>query len=80
MRTTNNVAEQPTTISQEHPVEYFPLVSAAKAHGISRTVAFELANSGLLTTFLIGRRRYVYTQSLRELPQRIAERDAKEAA
>lgn len=59
---------------------YRPLVEACNDHGISRTVAFDLARKGLLDTFTIGKRRYVRLESLRTLPERIAERDAKAAA
>jgi hypothetical protein len=51
---------------------FAPLVEACKAHGISRTVAFELAASGALRTFRIGTRRYVHLDSLRTLPERLA--------
>ncbi len=50
---------------------FAPLVPTCAAHGISRTVAFELAASGKLDTFLIGKRRYVYIESLRTLPERL---------
>lgn len=51
--------------------DYLPLVDACKAHGISRSVAFELSRNGVLRTFLIGTRRYVFMESLRSLPERI---------
>jgi len=51
---------------------YRPLVPACADHGISRTVAFELARNGLLETFTIGARRYVRLESLRTLPDRLA--------
>ena len=54
-----------------------PLVEACAEHGISRTVAFELARTGKLDTFTIGVRRYVYAESLRTLPERLAASDAK---
>lgn len=54
---------------------YLPLVEACGAHGISRTVAFDLAKNGLLQTFTIGARRYVYLDSLRSLPDRVAGND-----
>lgn len=61
---------------------YQPLVTACAEFGISRSVAFELAGSGLLQTFTIGTRRYVYLDSLRTLPERLAANDdsAKGAA
>ena len=59
------------------PVHAFaPLVDACASHGISRTVAFQLARDGLLETFAIGRRRYVMADSLRTLPARLAGRAA----
>lgn len=51
---------------------YRPLVEACADHGISRTVAFDLARRGLLRTFTIGVRRYVYLDSLKALPERLA--------
>lgn len=59
---------------------YRPLVTACAEHGISRTVAFELARAGKLDTFTIGKRRYVSLESLRTLPERLAEESAKAAA
>lgn len=53
---------------------YRPLVEACSEHGISRTIAFELAASGYLETFKIGTRRYVWMRSLETLPERVAER------
>ena len=51
---------------------YGPMVEICGDHGISRTVAFELARQGQLKTFLIGKRRYVYLDSVRTLPERLA--------
>lgn len=53
---------------------YGPMVESCSRHGISRTVAFELARKGLLDTFTIGTRRYVMLASLHDLPKRLAER------
>lgn len=53
-----------------------PLVEACDEHGISRTVAFDLARKGLLDSFTIGKRRYVYLESLRTLPERLAANEA----
>lgn len=50
---------------------YRPLVSAAADFGISRSVSFALSQAGLLDTFKIGQRRYVYMDSLRTLPDRL---------
>lgn len=54
---------------------YRPLVTACAEFGISRTVAFRLVQDGLLHTFTIGTRRYVYLDSLRTLPERLAKAD-----
>lgn len=62
-----NTAKQPA---------YGPLVETCLDHGISRSVAYELARDGLLETFKIGARRYVMLESLRELPQKLQERAA----
>jgi len=51
---------------------YGPMVERCNEHGISRTVAFELARKKLIKTFTIGKRRYVYLDSLRTLPDRLA--------
>lgn len=56
---------------------YGPLVPAAKAFGISRSVAFDLARRGLIRTFTLGARRYAYLDSLRTLPERLAAKDAE---
>ena len=58
---------------------YRPLVTACAEHGICRSVAVELAKSGLLATFTIGTRRCVYLDSLRTLPERLAAEAAKAA-
>lgn len=54
-----------------------PLVTACQEHGICRSVAFELSRTGMLETFTIGTRRYVYLDSLRSLPERLAKTEAK---
>lgn len=54
-----------------------PLVTACAEHGISRSVAFALAKSGKLETFAIGQRRYVFIESLRTLPERLAAESAE---
>jgi hypothetical protein len=60
------VAEQ----QQDRPA-YGSLVDVCKAHDIARTTAFSLAARGLLDTFQIGTRRYVYLESVRTLPERL---------
>jgi len=59
---------------------FAPLVETCRAHGISRTIAFELAASGKLDTFCIGRRRFVRIASLHSLPDRLAAESSKAAA
>lgn len=56
---------------QHESPAYRPLIEACREHGISRTVAYELVNTGDLKTFKIGARRYVYLDSLRTLPDRL---------
>lgn len=51
--------------------KFGPLVECCLAHGICRSVAFELAAKGLLDTFKIGSRRYVILASLYGLPSRL---------
>lgn len=48
------------------------LVEECGKVGISRTVAFKLSQDGSLRTFTIGKRRYVYLDSLRALPETLA--------
>lgn len=52
---------------------YGPLDKVCKSNGICRTVAFDLAARGILETFKIGNRRYVYLDSVRTLPERLKE-------
>lgn len=58
---------------------FAPLVDICRAHGISRTVAFELASAGLIETFKIGTRRYAKTESIRTLPDRLARLKVEES-
>ena len=51
---------------------YGPLVDVCKAFGISRSVAYELLSDGAIETFKLNARRYVYIESIRSLPQRLA--------
>jgi hypothetical protein len=55
---------------------YAPLATACAAHGISRNTAYRLMRDGLLDTFTIRSRRYVYLESLRTLPERLVAREA----
>jgi len=59
-------------MSQAAPT-YRPFIEACREYGISRTVAYELANDGLLDTFKLGAKRYVMLESLRTLPDRLRE-------
>lgn len=61
-------------MNPQTPRPYGGLVAECTKRDIGRTVAFELSARGLLETFTIGRRRYVYLDSLDTLPQRLAER------
>ena len=61
---------------QSITAEYGTLVEVCAAYGIGRSVAFELSRTGLLDVFRIGRRRMVYIDSVRTLPERLAARDA----
>lgn len=51
---------------------YGPLVETCAEYGIRRSRAHEYAQSGLIDTFTMGRKRYVYRASLDTLPERIA--------
>jgi predicted site-specific integrase-resolvase len=59
-----------TNISTTEPT-FRPFVEECRRFGISRSVAYELANKGLLETVSIGKKRYVITESLRTLPDRL---------
>lgn len=62
---------QSPTPNTETRAPYGPLVSTSATYGISRSVAFAMARAGVLETFRIGRRRYVYIASLDSLPERL---------
>jgi len=62
------------TVDTQRP--FASLVDACRARGISRSVAFSLVNAGLLETFRIGRRRYVYIDSLDTLGARMTAQEA----
>lgn len=51
--------------------DYRPFIPECTKRGIGKTKAYELANTGLLETFLIGTKRYVYLDSLGTLPERL---------
>ena len=62
-------------MEQQHR-DYGPLIPECSKRGIGRTVAYDLINAGLLETFTIGRKRFVYLDSLMALPDRIAKAQA----
>lgn len=55
--------------------DYRPFSTETARRGIGRTKAYELVNAGLLETFLIGTRRYIFLDSLDTLPSRLAALD-----
>lgn len=55
--------------------DYGPFIPECAKRGIGKTRAYELANAGLLDTFPMGSKRFVYLDSLLSLPQRLAERE-----
>lgn len=52
--------------------DFRPFIPECTKRGIGKTTAYELANAGLLETATIGRKRYVYMDSLLTLPERLA--------
>lgn len=53
--------------------EFRPFIPECTKRGIGKTKAYELANDGLVETFTLGTKRYVYLDSLLTLPQRLAQ-------
>lgn len=51
--------------------EFRPFIPEVTKCGIGKTTAYELVEKGLIETFLIGRRRYIYLDSLAALPERL---------
>lgn len=51
--------------------EFRPFIPECTKRGIGKTKAYELVDEGLLETFLIGCKRYVYLDSLLTLPERL---------
>lgn len=51
--------------------EFRPFIPECTKRGLGKTKCYELAKAGLLETFCIGTRRYVYLDSLLSLPQRL---------
>lgn len=60
--------------------EFGPFIPECTKRGVGKTRAYELANDGLLETFCIGSKRYVYIDSLLTLPQRLVQPRSLEAA
>jgi len=53
--------------------DFRPFIPECTKRGIGKTKAYALANAGLLETFAIGTKRFIYLDSLLSLPQRIGE-------
>jgi len=52
---------------------YFrPFLEACKEHGLSKTVAYELINSGDLHSFTIGAKRYIVMDEFKKLADKLA--------
>ena len=54
--------------------EFGPFIPECTKRGIGKTVADELLKDGLLETFTMGSKRYVYIDSLLSLPKRLGQR------
>lgn len=52
--------------------DFRPFIPECTKRGIGKNTAYNLANNGLLETFLIGRKRYIYLDSIETLPERLA--------
>lgn len=64
-------------MSEKHTSPTFgPMVETCRKYGIGRTLAYELADEGLIETFKIRSKRMVVIASLQSLPERLAQRDA----
>lgn len=58
--------------------DFGPFIPECGKKGLGKTKAYELANAGLLETFQIGSKRYIYLDSLLTLPRRL--QDSKVAS
>lgn len=56
--------------------DFGPFIPECGRRGIGKTKAYELANAGMLEVFHIGKRTYVYMDSLLSLPTRMAQADS----
>jgi len=54
--------------------DFRPFIPECAKVGIGRSKAYELAGAGLLETVMIGRRRFIFLDSLYTLPQRLSAR------
>lgn len=59
--------------------EYGPLLNECEKRGIRKTRAYEYAAKGLIETFSIGRKKYVYVDSILSLPSKIASKQKADA-
>ena len=59
--------------------DFRPFIPECTKRGLGKTKSYELANAGLLETFQIGTRRFVYLDSLLTLPQRMTALQDEEA-
>jgi hypothetical protein len=64
--------ESSATVRDIEPT-FGPLVETCEKFGIKRTWALELAREGLIETFKLRSRRFVYIDSLKSLPLRVME-------
>lgn len=67
-------------MSKNIPREFGAFIPECAKRGIGKTVAYELLQEGLLETFQIGVKRYVYIDSLQSLPNRLGDRQQRGAA
>lgn len=51
--------------------EYGPFLAECAKRGLAKTKSYQLANDGLLETFHIGSKRFVYLDSLLALPNKL---------
>ena len=72
------VKKNDTTLNGAPAVTYGEFVSTCAKFDIKRGTAYNLLAEGMLETFTIGTKRYVYLESLETLPQRLASK-TKEA-
>lgn len=56
--------------------EFGPFIPECAKRGIGKTRAYELAAAGLLETFQLGSKRYIFIDSLLSLPSRLQDRAA----